>query len=158
MALVSSAFADIKYKETIVMTSGETIVRNDTKNNKVLVKIYTHELDIGKPSDPRPKIINNNCTYSRILCSIVDRIEIYINDKPIFIPKSVFCDLADIGTAALIVTNKINILTLGGGDASESYRAIIKFNSDRIISREKWDNEAGEKSQETTYFKIEMSD
>jgi hypothetical protein len=143
---------------TFVSPSGETNISREFKKYRLDVKISTHEVEIGKPSDGLPEIRNNSCTYSRYPCSLVDRIDIRINKTPIFVPRSVYSDLADINKAKLVAGTNSYILILHGGDASESYKAVINFNRERIISREVWSGEAGKKTQETKYFRVVLGD
>ncbi len=152
--LVSTSFADNMDKRTIVAPKGDTTVQKAFKKNVLYVTISTHEVDIGKPSDEFPEMRNNSCTYSRYPCSLVDRIDIRIDDKRIFVPRSVYSDLADINTVNVTKRNGLYVITLEGGDASESYSAIIKLNRDMIVSRELWDGESGRKLQETKYLKV----
>jgi hypothetical protein len=154
VVLALQALAANAEQITFVSPSGETNIAREFNKYRVNVKISTHEVEIGKPSDGLPEIRNNSCTYSRYPCSLVDRIDIKINETSIFVPRSVYSDLADISKAKLIASANSYILTLDGGDASESYKAVIKFNRERIISRERWSGEAGKKTQETKYFRV----
>jgi hypothetical protein len=133
---------------------GDTVIVAKSAKLNVQVTITTHEEQIGKPSDPRPDVIRSNCTYSKYPCSIVDGIGIAVNDKSIFVPRSVFCDLADLNTAEIKIGEKESILTLVGGDASESYVVKIIFDSGRVKRRVK---ESGmlpdQPTQETTYHR-----
>lgn len=95
-------YADIAQQSTQIESNGETVIISQSTGVKVKITIGTHEMQIGKPSDRRPETIRSNCTYSKFPCSLVDYIDIYINDKPILIPCSVFCDLADLNTAEII--------------------------------------------------------
>lgn len=158
VVLASQALAGNAERITFVSSSGETNISREFKKYRVNVKISTSEVEIGKPSDGLPEIRNNSCTYSRYPCSLVDQIDIKINETPIFVPRSVYSDLADINMAKLVAGTKSYILTLDGGDASESYKAVIKFNRERIISREVWSGEAGKKTQETRYFRVVLDD
>lgn len=115
-----------------IAPNGETVIVADSAKFKVRVKINTHEVQIGKPSDKRPDLIRSVCTYSRYPCSIVDYIDIAVNDKPLSVPRSVFCDLADLNTAEIKIEQKDSILTLTGGDASESYIVRIEFDAGQV--------------------------
>jgi hypothetical protein len=80
----------------VVASQGETIIASTSGKLKIQVKIKTHEVQIGKPSDARPTVIESNCTYSKYPCSIVDRLEITVNGVALFVPRSAFCSLADV--------------------------------------------------------------
>ena len=114
-----------------VKSQGETLITTTLGKLHVQVKIKVHEVQIGK----RPSVIQSNCTYSRRVCSIVDRIEISVNSNPLIIPRSVFSDLADLGKAIIKKDKKGAILILYGGDASESYNVKIEFDADDVRKR-----------------------
>lgn len=114
---------------TFVASQGETLINITAGKMLAEVKINTHEIHIGKPSDGRPNVIQSSCTYSKFPCSTVDRFDISVNGNPIFIPRSVFCDLADLSKAEIKADEMGGILTLYGGDASESYIARIEFDA-----------------------------
>lgn len=121
---------------TKVAPQGETFVEAPTAaGSAVRVEIKTHEMQIGKPSDPRPAVIESNCTYSKYPCSIVDQIAITVNGDQLFVPRSAFADLADLNTAEVTAAKEGWILTLDGGDASEGYIVKIDFNKIRVTRR-----------------------
>jgi hypothetical protein len=139
-----------------VASKGVTVIAAKSDKLSVRVKIITHEVDIGKPSDKRPEVNRSSCTYSRYPCSIVDGIDISVNGKPLFVPRSVLCDLADLNTAEVRIEQNKSILTLTGGDASESYIVKIEFDKDRIKRRSLAPGEGlpNEPLQETIYHKV----
>jgi hypothetical protein len=120
---------------TPVAQQGETRVVSIFGKVRVQAKIKTHEMQIGKPSDGRPAVIQSNCTYSRYPCSIVDRIDITVNGKSLFVPRSAFCDLADVSEAQIHVDDQEFVLRLDGGDASEGYIATVEFDAQRVKRR-----------------------
>lgn len=120
---------------TSVASRGETLVAATAGKLTVRVKIKTHEMQIGKPSDGRPAVIQSNCTYSKYPCSSVDRVDIIVNGNPLFVPRSVFCDLADLNKAEIRASEKGSILTLYGGDASEGYIVKIEFDGTQVKRR-----------------------
>ncbi len=141
---------------TPVTSQGETLIAATAGKLNVQVKIKTHEVQIGKPSDGRPLVTQFSCTYSKYPCGIVDRIEITVDGNPLFIPRSVFCDLADLNKAVIKKGKKGKkgaILTLYGGDASESYIVKIEFDASdvkrRILSSAMSPDQP---LQETTYY------
>jgi hypothetical protein len=142
-----------------VAAKGETVIVAKSAKLSVRVKIITHQVNIGKPSDERPEVVHSSCTYSRYPCSIIDGIDITVNGKPLFMPRSVFCDLADLNRAKVRIELNKSILTLTGGDASESYIATIEFDKDRIKHRSLAPGEApNEPLQETTYHEVIIGD
>jgi hypothetical protein len=139
--------------ETKVTSHGVTDVAAAFGKTQVSIKITTHEVDIGKPSDPRPEKILSSCTYSRVPCSPVDYMEISVNGNTLHISRSVYADLADVGVASLRQKKKGQfVLTLSGGDASESYYVEITFDKNEVRQRELGSNLDGLVLERTTYF------
>ena len=119
----------------VIAEKGETVIVAKFAKFNVQVKIRTHEVQIGKPSDRIPDVIRSGCSYSKYPCSIVDYLDIFVNDKRILVPRSVFCDLADLNTGEVKIEPKKGILTLIGGDASASYIVKIEFDKERVKRR-----------------------
>jgi len=122
-------------QEVSVLASGETVIAAESARFAVRVVIGTHEVEIGDPTEPRPEKIRSSCTYSRYPCSLVDYIDISVNDSSLFVPRSVFCALADLNTAGIKIRKGQATLTLTGGDAGESYIVTIVFDSEMVRSR-----------------------
>lgn len=138
-----------------ISPQGETVVAATAGKLTVQVRIKTHVVQIGKPSDPTPAVIESSCTYSRYPCSIVDRIDITVNGNKLFVPRSAFCDLADLNDAEVKADEKGSILRLGGGDASESYVAKIEFDATRVKRRTLASGtEQNQPLQETVYYVV----
>ncbi len=136
-------------------SKGETVVVGKSPKINVQVKIGTHEVQIGNPSDERPDVNRASCTYSQYPCSAVDYIDIAVNDKAIFVPRSVFCDLADLNTAEIKIKPKKAILILTGGDASESYVVKVEFDRERVKHRVTFSGEFPDKPlEETIYYSV----
>jgi hypothetical protein len=152
-AIMGCAAAPVTGSETTVAPKGVTDVAAAFGNAQVSVKITTHEVDIGAPSDQRPEKMVSSCTYSRFPCSPIDSLEISVNGNALFVARSVYADLADVGVAGLSQTKKGQIvLTLGGGDASESYTVKVTFDEGRVRQRTLMNNEAREVVQRTLYL------
>ncbi len=149
--LATAAHLAAAQQDTHVTSSGETALALGSKNSGVRVTISTHEVQNGIPSKPvKPK--HSSCTMSRHPCSVVDSIVVTANGKKLFIPRSVFCDLADVNTASLKTAEHGWVLALVGGDASESYGLTIEFDAQHISRRTLTDGESGQKLQETKYY------
>ena len=93
--------AEAGSQQAKISPKGETIIKYASKKLDVKVIVTTHEVQIGKPTDERPDKIRSSCTYTRHPCSVVDSIDIAVNGKSIFVPRSVFCDLADLSTVEI---------------------------------------------------------
>lgn len=136
-----------------VASQGVTDVTAAFGKTQISVKITTHEVEIGKPSDKWPQKKLSSCTYSRFPCSLVDYVEISVNGNTLFLARSVYADLADVVEASLRQNKKGQfVLTLGGGDASESYTVEAEFDGNLVRQRIFMSNEAGQIMQKTIYF------
>lgn len=138
-----------------VLSQGETHITLSSGKTNVRVVIKTHEVQIGKPSDPRPEIIESNCTYSRYPCSVVDFIGITVDGGRLFVPRSAFADLADLNLGKIEAAKVGWVLTLTGGDASESYIVKIKFDANGVNKRTVFSAMAPDKPvEQTTYYAV----
>ncbi len=134
LIICGDAFSSTEMK---VSEQGETTLSAIFDSARVSVTIWNRQIDIGKQGEEPPKRRFNNCTYSRRPCSSVELIEIKYNKESLFFSRSVFADLGDIQIASLKKKGKDQfILTLRGGDASESYTVDITFNNTSIKQRE----------------------
>lgn len=136
-----------------IASKGTTVVDAAFGKIQVSVKITTREVDIGKPSDPRPEKILSSCTYSRVPCSLIDYMEISVNGNSMFVARSVYADLADVSVANLRQRKKNQfVLILSGGDASEGYSVEITFDKNAVKQRVFISGLDGLVLQRTTYF------
>lgn len=147
--------AEATQKPIKVESTGKTIIVAKSEAFNVRVVIKTHQVEIGKPSDERPSVIRSACTYGRYPCSIVDYIDIFVNDKPIIVSHNVFCSLADLNTAEIQLKKKEATLVLTGGDASESYIMKIDFDAVRVKNTVEYSGESPNKPlMETIYHLV----
>ncbi|HZF06539.1 MAG TPA: hypothetical protein VE932_19550 [Patescibacteria group bacterium] len=122
LVLVSGrAFA---VETTTIVRSGETRLqatvgrRTVQASIKTLVKkakLYPGETDATAPER-----------------STVEQVEISVDGKRVFVPGSVAYRLVIPLEASLRVVSRISVLTINGGDASESYVVKIEFDSKRV--------------------------
>lgn len=136
---------------TPVAVAGRSAVQVVLNGKSIRALVDTHRIDIGGSSPPRPDERKTNCTYSRFPCSQIDSLNLFVDDKPLFVPRSVFADLADAGAMSLAARSGLNVLTISGGDASEGYTVRIYFDGSRLLRRELYANEANHLTQETIY-------
>jgi hypothetical protein len=118
-----------------VKPQGETVIAATISKQNIQVNIKTHEVQIGKPSEGRPLVNQSGCTYSKYPCSLVDHIDIAVDGNALYVPRSVFCDLADLNKAEVKSGDQGPLLILYGGDASESYIVKIVFDADNVHSK-----------------------
>ncbi|WP_243359535.1 hypothetical protein [Fundidesulfovibrio terrae] len=138
-----------------VFSQGEIVLECSIGYSKARVRVTTHEVDIGKAGDPWPEKKMSSCTYSRFPCSVVDGIDLFVDGKSLFVPRSVFSDLSDLGSATLSADGPRTTLTMRGGDASEAYTVVIVFDRERVLRRAVYSSLSPTiPSQETVYNTI----
>jgi hypothetical protein len=135
--LVSGAccHAQKSHAHVKVEASGETLIETASGESRVRVTIRTRVIVDWNAEQHSPYSRDSSCTGGRTPCSVVDVIEVTANGVPIFVPRSVFCDLGDVNAADLAVGAKPFSLRLTGGDASESYVVKIEFDAKHIARR-----------------------
>jgi hypothetical protein len=95
------------------------------------------------------------CAGTTHACRGVQRLRIAVNEQPLFIPTSLFFDLADLRKGQIAFEGKDAILLLIGDDASESYNVKIRFNANRVLARTLYGGIApDEPVQETVYHEV----
>ena len=152
--LATALHAQIVQQQKPVAANGETVIDAKSAKFNVRVKIVTHQVNVGKPSDKRPEVIPSRCAYSRYPCSIVDRIDIAVNGKSIGVPCAALCSVtADLHTAEVRIEYGQAILTLHGGDAADSYQVKIEFDSKRVL-HSAVSGEGDVPTEETTYHLV----
>lgn len=121
-----------------ILPKGNTSISTTIKNIKVVVEITTHEIQNGTPSHIDTTATKfTSCTNSRVPCSVVDNINLSVNGRKVFVPRSVFCDLADLDRGVLTEGSggKHWALILWAGDAAQAYIVKIDFNRVRVTQR-----------------------
>jgi hypothetical protein len=138
---------------TDVALQGVTAVTASFGQTALSVELTTHEVDIGKASDEPPAKNLTGCTYSHVPCSLVDYVAISVNGKALPVPRSIYADLADVRKAGFRKTTKGQfVLTLCGGDASESFTVKVTFDKRLVRQRLFVNNEFDEVMEKITYF------
>jgi hypothetical protein len=135
---------------------GKTSVIATSAKVRIEVIVTTHEVSIEEADRDNADIAIASCTYSRFPCSVVDNLSITVKGKKIVVPHSVFLDLADINTAEIRITKNKYSVRLEGGDASESYIAVIEFDDKRVKAKRVYSGEANALLQKTVYYWVEM--
>lgn len=67
-------------------------------------------------------------------------------------PRAAYADLGDISSAELTTNKGQMILTIQGGDASESYIAKLTFNRQRVLERRLYSGEDADHPLEISHF------
>jgi hypothetical protein len=155
--LATASHAQIVQQQKPVAANGETVIKANSPKFNVRVKIVTHQVNIGKPSDKRSEVIPSRCAYSsRYPCSIVDRIDIAVNGKSIGVPCAALCSVtADLHMAEVRIEYGIAILTLRGGGEPDSFVVKIEFDSKRVLhSALSYGEAEDDPLEETTYHLV----
>jgi hypothetical protein len=135
-----------------VTAEGMTSINEVIDGAPVSVKIETQKLEIEMPRDgTRPT--NSICTYSRIPCSLTKHFFVAVAGSELFVPRSVYSDLADIDTAQLLSDgNGKYQLVLVCGDASEAYTVELSFSKKAITRRRLRPNFDKRVVEDTRYY------
>jgi len=68
-------------------------------------------------------------------CSLVTVLEIVVNGRQLFMPRSLLAGLRNVRVAKLIAEPKTVHLVLRGGDGAEGFVATIVFDRERVLKR-----------------------
>lgn len=115
---------------------------------RVVFRAATVPISASDPSSRRYA----QCTYSRVPCSLTEDIQISANGHEVFVPRAAYADLGDISSAELTTNHGRMILTIQGGDASESYIAKLTFNRQRVLERRLYSGEDADHPLEISHF------
>lgn len=153
LVAMPSHSATLPDKKTLINANGVT--QFDAKEGKVKITIAltTHEMDIGSVIVPVDKR-QNNCTYSRKPCVVIDDLDINVNGHALSVPRSAYGTLTDVSEAQVKKSwgNEF-VLSLHGGTANDSYTADIVFEVNRV-TRKTITNNTGTQVVERTSWPI----
>lgn len=96
-----------------------------------------------------------HCSGGRIECSPVLDLQFEVDGEDVWLPPSVFADLADANRAELRQTGNTMTLVMQCGDASASYSVRIEFDEERVRKRQIIRGfGTNELAEQTTYFEL----
>jgi len=134
-----------------VAESGEIILVARSSKFDVRVSIRT------RPVEKRAETLIEPGGY--VERSHVERIDIMVNGKQLWVGRSVYCDLFDLHNAEILMGPKTVVLAVEGGDASESHWAKIEFDTKQVKRRNFGSGMTpGESAEVTTYHPSVMKD
>lgn len=85
--------------------------------------------------------------------------KILVNERDIFVPVSAYADLGDVLSAEFSTKGGLFVLTVRGGDASESYIVRLSFNKERLLERRVYSGEDPYNVLEVTrYYQVSAVD
>lgn len=140
-----------------IAPSGETTVSATLGKMKADVIFRTSIVHISDTEEKNRRFVQ--CTYSKIPCSLTERIRLLLDGNEVFIPRSAYSDLGDVSIAEFTMSGGKMMLTIKGGDASESYIAVLLFDKSGLLERRFYSGEDTEHPLEVShYFQINTAD
>lgn len=137
-----------------IASEGVTSVQGVEGKTKLVATFLTSKVDVPRSaeSDERARRYVQ-CTYSRFPCSLTERIYIQIGGTDVFVPTNAYADLGDINTARWSASKSgSTTLTITGGDASESYVAILYFKNKTLSERRLYSGEDMSHALEVSHY------
>lgn len=120
------------------------------------VKVTFHPIRI---SDAAIAKSEGGCSSNGAERAFLKSVEISVNDRALFVPRSAYADLADLREATVRKDGKAFILTLSGGDAADSYYAQIFFDGKGVNRKKLFSSLDPDKpTEETRYWLRALKD
>jgi hypothetical protein len=135
-----------------ILPNGRSVIVEAMGEQVARVEFITRTVNIGTPASVRHSAAAANCTFSRFPCSVLDSLVLSLDGHKLFVPRSAFCGLSDLRTAALIQQDKSIVLIMQGADASEAYILKIIFDKSGVQSRSLFAASEPEVALETTQY------
>lgn len=150
-ALGISSCSAVQEKVTSAYTS---IMNIESHKDNVRVSLVLREVGGLQRMQSSP------CTGSRTPCRIIDEMKVLVDGSPLHVPGSVFRDLSDIRSGEISSAKGDDfLLVLHGGDASEAYMVVIRFDKERIKQRTLASSLIEDQPlEETMYNEVELGD
>jgi hypothetical protein len=143
----------------VVAKQGESELLAKFGSGSIRATIRAHQVEISQGEGQKLLAGNLACTQSRSPCSVVDQLSIAVNGKSLFVPVSLFSDVADVNKMEVAEHGGEFDLMIYGGDASEGYVLKIIFDGGRIKQRILISPlMPGEPLEETTYYRRILGD
>lgn len=143
LCLLSLFWQNAAYGQNAIAQSGNTVLTASNKNLKVIVTVSTAKV---KPPLHITQMLNVKTV------TMVEKLSISVNGKAIFVPYSVIADLIDPRVAAIKFEKNSVILSINGGDASESYTLRVYFDSKQVHRRSYFDSYFPNEPMEDTRY------
>lgn len=116
---------------SIAIQTGQNLMSANLNGVRVDLQLTTRVTRV-EDSGAIPK----SCTRSRIPCTAVETFELSVNGSKVFVPNSALCAVSDLTRASVVPEGQVLVVRLQGGDASESFELVLKFDTKRLLSRE----------------------
>lgn len=136
LALVSTPLLS-QQKWSRVAETGVTSLEGSVGSQRLSIQLYTRVVDI--PLEDKQSAVNHatNCTYSVSRCSDLYEVRVFVGGKEVFVPRSVFADIADLTNARILNGGgDVATLVLRGGVGDEVFEVHIRLDKKRILERD----------------------
>jgi len=137
--------------QVAISSQGDSVLKVSIGKRQIRVVVNTAHILIGEHQPPDKEQLTN-CLYTRRPCSQVRNVGIWVGDKRLVVPRSVFADCTELNVMYISKADKMFELILSGGDGAESYSVRVYFDPDRILRREVYDGETDKLYETTTYM------
>lgn len=118
-----------------ISPNGRSVISETVDGQSARVELLTHTVNIGSPASMRHSATAAACTFSRFPCIVLDSLVLSLDGDKIFVPRSAFCGVSNLRTAALVHQDKSLVLVMQGADASEAYILKIIFDKSGVKRR-----------------------
>lgn len=122
------SFPGIVEGQTVIAKSGPTSVRVRSAGKDIDIAFHTARVE--RNSDAFPSIESDTKAVT-----LVQKLEISIGGKSIFVPRSVFADLLDPRKASIQFEKGDFVLKIAGADGAESYFVNVYFDMAKVKRR-----------------------
>lgn len=147
--IIGLFFSEVSFGANAKFSKGQAIIENRLSDGTV-IKVVVHT--VKYPSNfPYKGIRRWWGADSGKPQFLIEKFEVKINEENIFIPLSVYMDLANPNEMFLDVKNQEAQLVIIGGDAGGSYRTTIIFEKGDVKKRKVSHGEFPEVGEETVY-------
>jgi len=138
-------------RPTNISKSGTTKLDAKFENQIVRITFHTRVFKVDDGCFP------DGFEYFNTI-SLVQQINITVDGKTVFVPRSVFASLFDLKKASVISDKGNLVLTIDGGDGAESYSVRIWFNAKGVTRRSVFEYDHYRNPFEETRYRLASSD
>jgi hypothetical protein len=146
-SFLPTTHANAAQEEVAIAPSGNTVVGAVFKKKTVDVTIRTVRIESSNSAFPWGL---KNVGFREI--TIVQSLEISVDGKHIWVPRSVFGDLFNPLKASVGFEKGLFVLTINGGDASESYFIRVYFDDKKVSLMETYSSLDNALTSDTRYY------
>jgi hypothetical protein len=138
-------------KSTGIALSGSTSIA--IASNSTQAKVILHASQRGEKSGARCDAVRSSNMPNT---TSLEAVEIIVNGKTLFVPRSAYLALNSLRQAALQADGRTFILELSGGDAAESYFVRIYFDARGVHRKKLFSSIDGAVPLEDTHYRTSI--